>query len=159
MAEAQTPDLEGMLKSVLDDPAKMEQLRTIMGTLGSTGGGADSETDGSSPSVPVGGLLSGLLSNPAVLSQLPAMMEMLRPMMNGGAAASAVPASADPGDGKDGGDDGESKPAGAHPVPRRRSPDHRTALLLALKPYLNDGRREMIDYIVNLSRLGDILNR
>ena len=35
--------------------------------------------------------------------------------------------------------------------------DHRTALLCAMKPYLGNERRQIIDYIVKLSRLGDIL--
>ncbi len=47
--------------------------------------------------------------------------------------------------------------SGVGSAPKKTRPDHRTALLLALRPYLNDGRREMIDAIVNLSRLGEML--
>ena len=35
--------------------------------------------------------------------------------------------------------------------------DSRTALLCAMKPYLSEDRRNAVDYIVKLSRLGEIL--
>lgn len=156
MAEAQTPDLEGMLKSLLDDPTKMAQLRTVMQTLGSAGEESGSDnSDGETPSAPAGSLLGGMLSNPALLSQLPTIMEMLHPLMN---SSTATAAGADSTPARESGSD-ESKPTSALPATKHKPPDHRTALLLALKPYLSDGRREMIDYIVNLSRLGDLLNR
>lgn len=91
MAEAQTPDLEGMLKSLLDDPTKMAQLRTVMQTLGSAGEESGSDnSDGETPSAPAGSLLGGMLSNPALLSQLPTIMEMLHPLMNSSTATQPV---------------------------------------------------------------------
>jgi hypothetical protein len=41
--------------------------------------------------------------------------------------------------------------------PHRGEGDSRTALLCAMKPYLSSERRQAIDYIVKLGRLGDIL--
>ena len=35
--------------------------------------------------------------------------------------------------------------------------DERTCLLRALKPYLSEGRREAVEYIIKISRLSDIL--
>lgn len=162
MANEQTPDLGSMLSEVMHDPAKLAQLRQIMAALGSgsplpgedehsapeaaasapqdpspTAEGSTDDTTVQVSTPPSADLLSGLLSNPALLTQLPSMMAMLGPLMGGG----------------------ESKSGSSSSPPKKHGPDHRTALLLALKPYLNDGRREMIDYIVNLSRLGDQLGR
>ena len=39
----------------------------------------------------------------------------------------------------------------------RREADKREALLCALKPYVSDGRREAIDYIIRISQVSDIL--
>ncbi len=40
---------------------------------------------------------------------------------------------------------------------KKASPDKRTALLLALRPYLSESRREAIDYITRIGKLGDML--
>ena len=37
--------------------------------------------------------------------------------------------------------------------------DNRTALLIALKPYLSPERGEIIDYIIKFSKLGDMLKK
>ena len=37
--------------------------------------------------------------------------------------------------------------------------DHRYALLCALRPYLSDGRREMVDYLLKFGRIGDLLKK
>ena len=37
--------------------------------------------------------------------------------------------------------------------------DHRTALLCALKPYLSPRRREAIDYITRISKLGELMKQ
>ncbi len=39
-----------------------------------------------------------------------------------------------------------------------REEDKRIALLCALRPYLSPGRQEAVDYIIKLSRVGDILS-
>ncbi len=138
------PDLGAMLGEVMRDPEKMAQLRTIMASLGSVtqaseppkeeaapvpSAHAEEEETTSHPASP--DILGSLLANPALLTQLPTLL---------GAFSGEK----------------EGPPSGAE---SRRRPDHRTALLLALKPYLSDGRRQMIDYIVNISRLGDQLGR
>lgn len=40
-----------------------------------------------------------------------------------------------------------------------RSDDQRLALLLALRPYLNPARQEIIDYIIKFSKIGDLLKK
>ena len=37
--------------------------------------------------------------------------------------------------------------------------DHRYALLFALRPYLSDGRREMVDYVLRFGRIGDLIKK
>lgn len=39
---------------------------------------------------------------------------------------------------------------------KKARPDKRTALLLALRPYLSPGRREAVDYITKLGKLNDL---
>lgn len=39
---------------------------------------------------------------------------------------------------------------------KKTHPDKRTALLLALRPYLSPGRREAVDYITKLGKLNDL---
>jgi len=41
--------------------------------------------------------------------------------------------------------------------PKKAPPDRRTALLLALRPYLSEGRCEAIDYITRIGKLGDVV--
>ena len=40
---------------------------------------------------------------------------------------------------------------------KKAPPDRRTALLLALRPYLSPGRCEAIDYITRIGKLGDVV--
>lgn len=46
---------------------------------------------------------------------------------------------------------------GQQKVHERRETDRREALLCALKPYVSEGRREAIDYIIRISQISDIL--
>ena len=92
------------------------------------------------PTAPGGGgnlLLGGLLSNPALLTALPTIMENLKPLL--GSAT--------------GGDDG------GRPVTRPHSPDRHTALLCAIKPYLSPRRQEAADTVIRLCRVWDALER
>lgn len=112
-----------------------------------------------------GDLASLLLSNPALLEKLPALLSMAKPLIGllgnqapqQSAAKETAPASAalTAKDGKPASafdPQKETKPANSH-----SESDHRAALLCAMKPYLSADRREAIDYIIKLSRLGDLL--
>ncbi|MBQ3126124.1 MAG: hypothetical protein IJC15_03555 [Clostridia bacterium] len=87
-------------------------------------------------------MLNSVLQNPEQMAQLQEMASSL---------GLTVPAPAE-----ETADAAPPPPAENRSQPKAR-PDKRTALLMALRPYLNDNRREMIDAIVNFSRLGSML--
>lgn len=91
--------------------------------------------------------LGAVLSNPELLAKLPQVMAMLRPMMEQSAAQTAAPPA-----------DAPAVPASA-PAAEKKPPDNRTALLLALKPFLSEDRRNAVDAMLRISALGDVLRR
>ena len=136
--------LSAMLGNVLSNPAIMAQLQGVLAGMGHNSPTPSPEQEGDVPSpapeqiAPAAGESEGLMANAALMSQLPAMLGMLTSFS--------------------GGQGGQGKQSNA-PRPGGKSGTQRTALLLALKPYLSEGRCEMIDAIVNLSRLGDLLGK
>ncbi len=118
------------------------------------GTSAASATAGAEQKQAGGDMLSSLLSNPEIISKLPQVISMLKPLMEGGASAptmaSSPTAASAPNTAR-----GDT-PAGLIKPPKREC-DNRAALLYALKPYLKRERQEAIDYMVKLSKLGDIL--
>lgn len=99
--------------------------------------------------------LGAVLSNPELMAKLPQMMAMLRPMLEQQPAADstteAPPAAA------------QTAPAGpavpAIATPQKKATDRRTALLVALKPFLSDDRKNAVDAMLRISALGDVLRR
>lgn len=91
--------------------------------------------------------LGAVLSNPELLAKLPQVMAMLRPMMEQSAAQTAAPPA-----------DAPAVPASA-PAAEKKPTDNRTALLLALKPFLSEDRRNAVDAMLRISALGDVLRR
>lgn len=96
-----------------------------------------------------GDLLSSLLSNPQLLAALPTVISTVKPLLEGmnaptpstqKAASEPVPASTPQNVKSDGG-----------------SRDRHSALLCAIKPYLGQSRQSAVDYIMKLSRLGEVL--
>ncbi len=125
----------------------------------------DAPRETAAPASATPDILSSLLSNPELLAKLPTIISTVKPIMemlsstaaSGGAtsAPSSVPTfspspSASPSDG-----DGTVPASASHH--HRRGDDRRAALLCALKPYLSSDRRQAIDYIIKLDRLGDVL--
>lgn len=109
---------------------------------------APQETGQSPPNVADG--LGAVLSNPELMAKLPQIMAMLRPMMEQQTAA-PPPQS---------GNEGAETPASASPIaPLKKTTDNRSALLLALKPFLSEDRRNAVDAMLRLSTLGDVLRR
>ena len=81
--------------------------------------------------------LAGLLSNPALLSALPILMENLSPLMGN-----------------------LSRGVGRAPtVTRPHAVDRHTALLCALKPYLSPRRQEVAETVIRLCRVWDALEK
>ncbi len=98
-----------------------------------------------------GDIFSSLLSNPDILMKLPSIISAAKPiiemMSQTKQQASSEAATVSAGS--------VLKPS--QPSQPSHLTDNRTALLCAMKPYLSDDRRRVIDYIVKLGRLGDIL--
>lgn len=144
MTNEQVPNLESMLGELMRDPARMAQMQSIITSLGMGGGSVSGETPDAPPqpaeaaAADTAGAaveapapaMPALNLDPSMLASLSGLLPMLSGSSLGGGSA-----------------------------PKKTRPDHRTALLLALKPYLNDGRREMIDAIVNFGRLSEMLGK
>ena len=92
-----------------------------------------------SPPVSEGGIspLAGLLSNPALLSALPTVMENLSPLLGN-----------------------LNRGVGSSPsATRPHTVDRHTALLCAIKPYLSPRRQEAAETVIRLCRVWDALER
>ncbi len=119
--------------------------------------------DGASPvfertAPPSSDLFSALLSNPELVSKLPSLISSIKPVIemlsSGGFSTGGTQTSEKQpqGDSISVGNM-QHKPAASH----KNSDDSRAALLCAMKPYLSQDRQNAIDYIIKISRLGDIL--
>ena len=109
------------------------------GLLGGSGAESTSDTlrDG----------IGSVLSDPQMMAKLPAMIEMLRPMMSG--KVETMPERTE-----------KTAPAPSAPPAEGKSQgachDRRVALLRALRPYLNERRQEAIDYILRMDQMGKL---
>lgn len=96
-------------------------------------------------STAVGGLLSSLTSDPEIIKKLPDIIASVKPLIDMLSHSQQSPTQA----------------FTSHAMPaltsQRGEASERAALLCAMKPYLSTERREAIDYIVKLGRLGDLL--
>lgn len=109
--------------------------------------------DAPGTALPSGGFAEGIgtvLSDPELMAKLPQIMAMLRPMMaQGTATAAQVPAP----------HTGDGTVASSIAAPVAAQQDHRSALLLALKPFLSEDRQRAVDAMLRLSKLGDVLRQ
>ena len=140
----------------LNDANQDEILSSLLGRLGLSSTG-DPPTGNQTAPVSAGDtggdLLSSLLSSPELLSKLPSIISSIKPIIELlgkrdtlGTSQPAISTSK------------VSEPTHADHLDKSgRGSDSRTALLCAMKPYLSQDRRNAIDYIVKLGRLGDIL--
>jgi len=85
----------------------------------------DTSTAESAPKAPLGDLSS----------QLPLMMNLLRPMMQ---------------------NQGSQGPSGVTGLVPTKKADNKTALLLSLKPFLSQEKGEIINYIVQFEKIGEL---
>ena len=101
-----------------------------------------------------GDILSSLLSNGELISKLPQIISLVKPMLDlwGGASQSKTESAP-----KETQRSAPSLPAHPAAAAKAKSEADRSALLCAMKPYLSRERQNTIDYIIKLSRLGDIL--
>ena len=130
------------------DMSQDEMLSSILQKLTNT-----SQSSSSPPPAqnPTGDIVSALLSNPELLSKLPALLSSIKPIIDmlgiGSTGQSSVPVSAP----------AALNTSANSTAKQDKTADSRTALLSAMKPYLSPERQNAVDYIVKLGRLGDIL--
>lgn len=143
------------LGKMLSDPVFLQKLSGILNglqgaSISTSEGGAENPvppSEGTTPrspedtvaaAAPMYDGLAAVLSNPAMMEKLPAVIAMLKPMMEN---AGGTPAS-----------------ASASTV--ISSPEHsRETLLVALKPFLSKERGDAIDTILRISQLGSVLGQ
>lgn len=126
--------------------------------------GGDRASAASSPSPDgMSPLLSGLLSNPALLAAIPTLVENLSPLLNSSGHGT--------GNGRaDGRADGRAESRAASgaasaggketaPAAKKYPVDRHTALICAVKPYLSPERQEAAETILRLCRIWDALGR
>ncbi len=165
-----SPSLAELSQGLLNNPELLQNIKSILNASPPQATGAPESGTGTAADLPPGEAVNGstsppnvtppsggsanstdglsaLLSNPAVLEKLPAVMAMLRPMLSGtsGAPAGAVsaPTSA-------------LSAQSAHPASHTGDRDH---LLLSLKPFLSPTRQEAIDTIMRIAQLGSLLEQ
>lgn len=109
-------DLGVKLNEILGNKELMAQISSIAG---------EKSKDPSQKNAPS---LDALLSNPDILSKLPEVINVIKPMVS----------------------QYDTKKSGG-------SSDKRIALLMALKPYLSSERCDAVDYIAKMSKLSELL--
>lgn len=130
------------------DMSQDEMLSSILQKLTNT-----SQSSSSPPPAqnPTGDIVSALLSNPELLSKLPALLSSIKPIIDmlgiGSTGQASTPVSAP----------AALNTSANSTAKQDKTADSRTALLSAMKPYLSPERQNAVDYIVKLGRLGDIL--
>ena len=146
----------GALSALLADPALLQRLRAVIGGAGVPAGSAPpdlpeeataapdapaddaaQEDDLPGRAAPAGADgLAAVLADPALLAKLPQAMALLGPLL--------------------GGAEGRRNPA---PPPPRTQEEARDGLLLALRPFLSPERREALDTLLRIARLGSVLRQ
>ena len=143
------------------DAVQDEILASILQKIGSVGKSASTPADDGKNSSQ--NVISSLLSNPELIAKLPTILSSVKPIIEMlgkmGTSANTVPVATVSDDTAKASNNAAAavsattkEVSGAH-----KGADSRTALLCAIKPYLSDSRREAVDYIIKLSRLGEIL--
>lgn len=149
-------DMGDALSSILSNPELMAKISAIAGSL--SGGEQSTVADAPPPGNVAPSGLASALNNPQLLSKLPEVMATLAPILSGGNGGGETQ-HGEPSEQKNdaSNNDDPSVPVASikTDVPCRA---HRTALLCALKPYMSPRRREAIDYIIKIDRIGDLLH-
>lgn len=135
--------IDAVLTSMPQGASADDTAETVTTTPPPTGIGGTAQGAGA------GGtdILSSLLSNPELISKLPQILSLIKPVMEMLASGNTTTTTSDQ----------QAVTAGAMSKSHQAPHDDRSALLCAMKPYLGRERREAIDYIIKLARLGDIL--
>ena len=125
-----------VLTSLLSNPELMERVRSILQVSTSTANSEETQETAvasTAPALPASAEgVSSLLSNPDLMAKIPQLLSAMKPMLS----------------------------AGRSQEKKELSPEEkRTALLLAIKPYLSPERRQAVDTVLMIARLGSILKQ
>lgn len=144
MDEQQNSPPDAMLGALLSNPDLLRRVGSILANATQNGEkrangeqkeekSTDVPTVSASSNPPSTDGLAAVLSNPAMMEKLPAMMATLAPML------------------------------GSLPQPPKNEPASPSAcrdqLLLALKPFLSPDRRNAVDQILRLAKLGAVFGQ
>ncbi|MBE6584372.1 MAG: hypothetical protein E7649_05270 [Ruminococcaceae bacterium] len=143
-----------------DQDALVSELLKKFASRNQTPPSQDIPKEQAASGVPFGDTLSALLQNRDLITKLPQIISAAKPILDimskQGSLFSATPTESASSV------TDSSVPAAAIPAYpaasiKARNDSDRVALLCAMKPYLSHDRQTAIDYIIKLSRLGDIL--
>ena len=142
-----TAPTAGMLNALLSNPELLQKIGKMMGAMQTTAATSQGTTVQSdtppksetaaqaSASLPTDGLAS-LLSDPSALEKLPQIIAVMKPLL------------------------GSLTPPSEPVKDAKQSPELcRDNLLCALKPFLSPERRDAVDAILRISKLGTILQQ
>ena len=144
--EADTPPSHTSLppiNTLLSDPAILAKLSTVMNALQASNQKAsvDPPTEKAAP-VSTDGLAT-ILSDPTLLEKLPQTIAAIKPLLDLGILSKET-----------------SSPINAPSAITSHASIHdRDNLLLSLKPFLSSGRRDAVDVILRIEKLGEILKQ
>ena len=135
-ANNSAPSLSDAIEHLMANPELISSIASAIGTVKAK---SEPATDGNDNTASD----AGTPPSPSEFPDLGKLISTLSPMLS-----SSAPTKVDK-------DQNKSDAAIAHSGGRRE----REALLCALKPYVSDGRREAIDYIIRISQVSDILKQ
>ncbi len=164
------PNTGELFSSLLSNPAMLSgiakllssQSRSTSSDSGAKDTGVGQSDADSTPSPDMSGILSAALSNPQLLAALPKMLETLSSAMHAPAPAPESDKGNDaPAQSAEAASLSSLLPAlsgggGGYKKPPRVT-DRRSALLMALKPYMSHDKAEMIDTIVRIIEIMSII--
>ncbi len=143
-------ELSDAISKFLSDPEAAKAAAELAGKMMQSANGQQSANGTEAEKQPPqgdkngGDILSAVLENPEFMQKMPQMLSALAPMLNGAGTAQTVQATP------------QSQPQA---LPFRDSEQaKRSALLLALKPYLSPERAETVDYIIRLTGLIELFS-
>ncbi|MBQ7010207.1 MAG: hypothetical protein IJN63_00735 [Clostridia bacterium] len=144
-------DISELIGKFLSDPAAAKAAAELAGKLMQNGdGGSQGETEPKAASTATAetapqDMLSAVLKDPEFMKKMPELLSTVAPMLNGALNGKAVTVTQAP---------------ASLPIPTRERSEQakRSALLLALKPYLSPERAETVDHIIRLTELIELVS-
>ena len=132
----------GLLGALLSNPELSGRLRSLLSSVTEGNDSVESKEAREEPSSasPTGADgLSALLGDPTLLAKLPSILSVVKPLLSGFSLPSPTPTN-----------EADAKSAG---------PACRDNLLLALKPFLSPERRQAVDTLLRVAKLGEVLGQ